>query len=104
MGRQRTRPLRPDWEQVKEDIMQKAVLRKFETHADIREVLLSTKDAEIVENSLIDYYWGCGANGSGKNRLVPLRGSQKSKVKSQKAYNVSFSLIWNGWFIYADLY
>jgi ribA/ribD-fused uncharacterized protein len=49
--------------------MQKAVLRKFETHADIREILLSTKDAEIVENSPIDYYWGCGANGSGKNRL-----------------------------------
>jgi len=31
--------------------------------------LLSTGDAEIVENSPIDYYWGCGANGSGKNRL-----------------------------------
>jgi hypothetical protein len=69
MGRERTRPLRFDWEQVKDDIMQKAVLRKFETHADIREILLSTKDAEIVENSPIDYYWGCGANGSGKNRL-----------------------------------
>ncbi|MGI2907738.1 NADAR family protein [Tolypothrix sp. VBCCA 56010] len=69
MGRERTRPLRPDWEQVKDDIMQKAVLRKFETHADIREILLDTKDAEIIENSPIDYYWGCGANGSGKNKL-----------------------------------
>lgn len=69
MGRERTRPLRPDWEQVKDDIMRQAVLRKFETHADIREILLDTKDAEIIENSPIDYYWGCGANGSGKNRL-----------------------------------
>ncbi len=69
MGRERTRPLRPDWEQVKDDIMRKAVLRKFETHADIREILLSTGDAEIVENSPIDYYWGCGANGTGKNML-----------------------------------
>ena len=34
MGRERTRPLRPDWEQVKDNIMRKAVLRKFETHAD----------------------------------------------------------------------
>ena len=49
--------------------MQKAVLRKFETHGDIREILLSTKDAEIVENSPTDYYWGCGANGTGKNKL-----------------------------------
>ena len=69
MGRDRSRPLRSDWEQVKDDVMRKAVLRKFETHADIREVLLSTGDEQIVENALHDYYWGCGADGSGKNRL-----------------------------------
>jgi N-glycosidase YbiA len=69
MGRDRKRPLRPDWEQVKDGIMKKAVLCKFQTHADIKEILLSTGDAELVENSPIDYYWGCGADGSGKNRL-----------------------------------
>jgi ribA/ribD-fused uncharacterized protein len=69
MGRERSRPLRPDWEQVKDNIMKQAVLRKFETHVDIKEILLSTGDAEIVENSPIDYYWGCGADGSGKNML-----------------------------------
>ncbi|MUH01381.1 DUF1768 domain-containing protein [Scytonema sp. UIC 10036] len=69
MGRDRNRPLRPDWEQVKDGIMKKAVLRKFQTHADIKEILLSTGDAELVENSPIDYYWGCGADGSGKNML-----------------------------------
>ncbi|OCR01959.1 Swarming motility protein ybiA [Oscillatoriales cyanobacterium USR001] len=69
MGRDRKRPLRKDWEQVKDDIMRKAVLCKFETHANIREILLSTNDEEIVENSPIDYYWGCGKDGSGKNKL-----------------------------------
>lgn len=69
MGRDRSRPLRPDWEQVKDEIMQQAVLQKFQTHADIREILLSTGDELIVENSPIDYYWGCGADGSGKNML-----------------------------------
>jgi ribA/ribD-fused uncharacterized protein len=69
MGRDRSRPLRPDWEQVKDDIMRKAVLRKFESHKDICEVLLSTGDKVIVENSPIDYYWGSGKDGSGKNRL-----------------------------------
>ena len=68
MGRDRSHPLRPDWEQVKDDIMGKAVLRKFETHGDIRETLLAT-DESIVENSPIDYYWGCGKDGSGKNML-----------------------------------
>ena len=69
MGRERKRPLRQDWEEVKDDIMRKAVLCKFETHANIREVLLSTGDEELVENSPIDYYWGCGKDGSGKNKL-----------------------------------
>ncbi len=49
--------------------MGRGVLRKFETHAEIREVLLSTGDEEIAENSPSDYYWGCGKDGSGKNRL-----------------------------------
>lgn len=69
MGRDRSRPLRKDWEQVKDDIMRKAVLRKFEIHPEIREILLATGDEEIVENSPIDYYWGCGKDGSGKNML-----------------------------------
>ena len=69
MGRERDRPLRSDWEQVKDDVMLKAVLCKFQTHADIREILLSTGNQLIVENSPIDYYWGCGADGSGKNKL-----------------------------------
>lgn len=69
MGRDRSFPLRHDWEAVKDEIMKKAVLQKFQTHADIREILLSTGDESIVENSPIDYYWGCGKDGSGKNRL-----------------------------------
>jgi len=69
MGRERSRPLRKDWEEVKDDIMGKAVLRKFETHPEIREILLATGDEEIVENSPINYYWGCGKDGSGKNML-----------------------------------
>jgi N-glycosidase YbiA len=68
-GRERTRPLRPDWEHVKDNIMLVGVLRKFETHAEIREILLATGDEEIVENAPGDYYWGCGKDGSGKNAL-----------------------------------
>ncbi|MBW4509882.1 MAG: NADAR family protein [Scytonematopsis contorta HA4267-MV1] len=69
MGRDRRLPLRPDWEQVKDDVMRSAVLRKFQTHADIREILLSTGDEELVENAPGDYYWGCGKDGTGKNML-----------------------------------
>lgn len=69
MGRDRNHPLRSDWEQVKDDIMKRAVLQKFETNADIREILLATGDELIVENAPHDYYWGCGQDGSGQNKL-----------------------------------
>ena len=69
MGRERKRPLRPDWEAVKDEIMREAVLSKFARHDNIRAILLGTDDEEIVENAPRDYYWGCGADGSGKNML-----------------------------------
>lgn len=68
-GRDRSHPLRRDWEAVKDDIMRRAVRCKFETHADLRELLLATGDEEIVEASPVDYYWGCGQDGTGLNRL-----------------------------------
>lgn len=69
LGRRRDFPLRKDWEGVKDDVMRHAVLKKFQTHAEIREILLNTGDKNIVENAPGDYYWGCGKDGTGKNML-----------------------------------
>ncbi|PAX54602.1 NADAR family protein [Brunnivagina elsteri] len=69
LGRSRKMPLRKDWEEVKDLIMYKAVLKKFQTHQQLQELLLSTLDEEIIENAPGDYYWGCGKDGSGKNIL-----------------------------------
>ncbi len=69
LGQSRRQPLRSDWEAVKEEVMRRAVLRKFELHHGIRALLLSTGVEELVENAPSDYYWGCGRDGSGKNML-----------------------------------
>lgn len=69
IGRDRKRPLRSDWEEVKDDAMRRGVLEKFRAHAELRRLLLSTGDEEIVENAPHDYYWGCGRDGSGRNML-----------------------------------
>ncbi len=69
MGRSRKRPLRKDWEAVKDAIMYEAVLAKFTQHTDLRELLLATGDAKLVEHTENDAYWGDGGDGSGKNRL-----------------------------------
>jgi len=82
-GRDRSLPLRPDWEQVKDDVMHKAVLQKFTTHADIREILLATGDKVLVENSPIDYYWGCGKDGNGKNKLGQILMAVRETLRSE---------------------
>lgn len=69
MGRSRKRPLRTDWESVKDTIMHEAVLAKFTQHDDLRAMLLATGDARIVEHTENDRYWGDGGDGRGKNRL-----------------------------------
>ena len=82
MGRDRKRPLRADWEEVKDDVMRKAVLKKFKTHAEIREILLTTADEKIVENAPGDYYWGCGKDGSGKNILGKILMEVREELRS----------------------
>ncbi|NEO59507.1 MAG: NADAR family protein [Moorea sp. SIO4G2] len=84
MGRDRSHPLRDDWEKVKDEIMQRGVLRKFETHGDLRQLLLGTGDQLIVENSPIDYYWGCGADGSGKNKLGEILMTVRAILRDQQ--------------------
>ena len=69
MGRSRARPLRPDWELVKDAIMLHAVRAKFTQQADLTALLLSTGDVLIVERSRRDRYWGDGGDGAGANKL-----------------------------------
>lgn len=69
MGRDRKLPLRRDWESVKDSIMQEAVLAKFTQHAELKQKLLDTGDAKLVEHTDNDSYWGDGGDGSGRNML-----------------------------------
>src|SRR3954469_2211151 len=72
MGRSRERPLRADWETVKDDIMREALQAKFRQHPSLRSLLLKTGDAELIEHTRKDSYWTDGGNGSGRNRLGQL--------------------------------
>ncbi|RNA41619.1 Swarming motility ybiA [Brachionus plicatilis] len=82
LGRNRSFPLRKDWEEVKEDVMRNALYAKFSQNESIRKVLLSTGDEQIIENSPIDFYWGCGSDNSGKNRLGHLLTELRDKLKN----------------------
>lgn len=72
IGRDKNRKIRPDWEKVKVEKMFDAIYFKFTQNADIADKLLSTGDQEIVEDSPVDWFWGCGADGKGENMLGQL--------------------------------
>jgi ribA/ribD-fused uncharacterized protein len=59
----------PDWDWCKCEVMYAAIFQKFSTHLDIQQILLSTLDAELVEDSPVDYFWGCGIDRTGINYL-----------------------------------
>ncbi|CAF1422846.1 unnamed protein product [Adineta ricciae] len=60
---------RTDWEQVKDEVMFKACLAKFEQHSKLKEFLLSTGDRILIEHTGKDSYWGDGPDGKGRNQL-----------------------------------
>jgi ribA/ribD-fused uncharacterized protein len=72
MGRSRERPLREDWERVKDEVMREALQAKFSQHPNLRSLLLKTDDALLIEHTKNDAYWGDGGDGRGKNRLGEL--------------------------------
>jgi ribA/ribD-fused uncharacterized protein len=61
--------MRPDWEEVKVDVMRKAVLAKFEQHESLRALLVSTGDHRLAQLKPSDAFWGTGKDGGGRNEL-----------------------------------
>lgn len=83
LGRDRSRKLRPDWEQVKQPLMWQAVLTKFLTHTDIQAILLNTGEELIVEDSPTDYYWGCGQDKTGQNQLGKILMKVRQEIRQR---------------------
>ena len=85
MGRDRKRPLRRDWESVKEQVMLEAVRAKFTQHEELKAILIGTEDAQLVEHTARDSYWGDGGDGSGRNRLGHLLMLVRQELRSDES-------------------
>lgn len=72
--------LREDWEERKLDIMEKALIQKFQI-PKLREKLLATGNEELVEgNFWNDIYWGV-CKGEGENHLGKLLMNIREKIR-----------------------
>lgn len=64
--------VRDDWAEAKISAMQIALQAKFSTYPALRELLLSTAGAVLMEASQNDHFWGAGRCGNGENKLGQL--------------------------------
>ncbi len=83
IGRKYQDKVRADWNDIKLDIMEKFLRMKIEQHAYVREKLLETGNAELVEDSPKDSFWGRGPDWQGLNHLgklwMKLRGELRER-------------------------
>lgn len=85
LGRDRTRPLRPDWPDVRLEVMHQALRAKFGQHARLCQQLLATGSARLVEHTRRDAYWGDGGDGRGQNHLGRLLMQLRDQFRKEAA-------------------
>lgn len=76
---------RPDWDQVKVDVMRQILRAKATQHEYVRRKLLATGERELVENSWRDDFWGWGEKRDGRNMLGKLWMEIRSELRQQEA-------------------
>ena len=78
--------LRKEWEQVKDRIMEEIVRAKFSQNEELKEQLLATGDAQLVEgNRWNDRYWGVDIqSGVGENHLGKILMKVRSELRLAK--------------------
>ena len=71
-GGDRSRPMREDWNEVKDRAMYDALMAQVTRHENLNKLLLETGDSILVEHTVNDNYWGDGGDGTGENMLGKL--------------------------------
>ena len=81
LGKSRKHPIRKDWNEARIDVMEEGLRAKFTQHENLKDKLLSTGEKELIENAPRDYFWGCGAKGSGQNKLGKMLMELRGKLR-----------------------
>lgn len=75
-----------DWSKIKFDRMKRVLLAKYSQHDDLRELLLSTGTATLIETATVDNavnrLWG-EVNGKGQNKLGQLLMEVRTELRAQ---------------------
>ena len=84
--------VRPDWDDVRVDVMARALRYKFETCELARRKLLMTWPYPLAEDSVDDTFWGIGHDGTGRNTLGTLLSALRSTLLNLPPLTIQFDL------------
>lgn len=74
---------RADWKTVRADVMRTVLNAKFRADEDLRKSLCRTGNAQLVEASPKDAFWGHGPDGKGKNMLGKLLMELRAELQEE---------------------
>jgi len=74
----------PKWKLNNISAMDTALYHKFVQHQNLKRDLLATGDAELIEDSDKDSFWGCGADGKGRNELGKALERLRKRLREQE--------------------
>ncbi|MGH1485727.1 MAG: NADAR family protein [Cellvibrionaceae bacterium] len=73
-----------DWKTKRRVWMTRALYRKTMEHQDIKQALLETENALLIETSLYDHYWGIGRDQRGENILGKVWMDIRQKINEKE--------------------
>lgn len=71
------------WNKVRYNVMLEVNLAKYEQNEDIKQILLSTNNSYLYENSPYDSIWGVGKDHMGQNLLGKVLMEVRQKLQSK---------------------
>ncbi|KAI0002453.1 DUF1768-domain-containing protein [Russula compacta] len=77
---------RADWLDVNVAMMDRVLEAKFSQHRSLRGMLRGTGSHELIEDSPIDWFWGIGNDGRGRNELGKALMRLREKLQARRRY------------------
>ena len=88
IGRDRNNVRKNNFKMIKNDVMLRGILEKFRQNKDILYKLIETRNSEIVEATVDEYYWGIGKNKTGENNIGKILMNARNILKKELLDNI----------------
>lgn len=83
IGRDRNNIRKPDFKAIKNEVMYEGILEKFRQNRDIAYKLIATRNHDIAEATIDEYYWGIGKTKKGENHIGKILVKVREQIKKE---------------------